>query len=152
MTNVEDLIQIKEDLNQDQNDLIMVFCGGKLENIPYIGEVYRFDDSKILEELMKCPPFGFLLRRDNENGPRTMEYHTNYNWLMFAIKNCWEKLQQIKTPDFFLKEKYKEICKSLTDFLPGNNTIGTRRMELQWTFDRVVEFIEIYNKNNYENR
>jgi len=139
---MDDFMQEKEDLNQDENDLIMIFCGGKLENIPYIGEIYRFDDPTTLESFMKCPPFGFLQRRTD--GPKIMEFHTNYNWLMFAIKNCWEKLQhEIETPE--LKEKYKEICESLTSFILGI-TIGTRRMEIQWTFDRVIEFIQIYNK------
>jgi hypothetical protein len=125
---------------QDTNDLIAVFCGGKLQNVPMIGTVYRFDEPKTPVYLMKCPPMGILLRSD-EQGVRCMEFHCNYNWLMFAIKYCTHK--QITSE---LKDKYKEMCESLTVFFDIPESGGsTKNMEIQWTYSKLIEFVKIYN-------
>lgn len=123
MDNILEEIETKA---QDGNDLISVFLGGKLEGSGY-DERYRFPEGV-------CPPFNVIPRW--AFAQRCMRYHTCYDWLMVVIKKCWENKDQSHE----LNEKYTEIINHLTDF----NFILPHQM----THERVVEFIEIYNKIN----
>jgi hypothetical protein len=93
-SSTEFINRIEEEF-QDNNDIIAQFCGGKLETIPYLGTIYRFDDKDTFEPLMKFPPFGFILR-SGEDGIRCMEYHYKYDWLMYPIRCCWQKANTSK--------------------------------------------------------
>lgn len=134
----ENILEEHENTLQDGNDLIAIFCGGKLEYIPFVGEIYRFDESETPVYLMKCPPLGIIVR-SNDAGQRIMNFHYDYNWLMFVIKHCKAKATTPK-----LEEKYKEICNSLTEFLDLINFRSNS--EIEWSHKLVVDFIELFNK------
>lgn len=121
---IEKILFTDEEI-QSANDAIAVFCGGILEFNPLMGEQYRFDTPGTPKHMMKCPPFGVISRKG-------MMYHCDYDWLIDAIKNCYEKKD---TP--ILQAKYDEIIELLTDF----SWIDPMRM----TFSAIAEFVYLYN-------
>lgn len=116
--------------DQEKDELIAVFCGGKLETNPLMGNQYRFDEQGTPKHMMKCPPFGVVSR----NG---MRWSCDYNWLMRAVKECYEK----STINDDLDLKYHEIVLSLTEFEMINPYLMTHMM--------IIEFIELYNDRDY---
>ena len=123
-----------EELYQDGNDKIAVFCGGVLEMNNIIGELYRFDEIGCNKGMMKCPPFG-VIARCGSDGLRMMKYHCDYNWLMVAIKECHNKIISVE-----LVDKFKEISNALTDFYSIYDNMHIIRLHA-----KVIEFIDIYN-------
>lgn len=117
---------MEEEEAKRKNDLIAVFCGGVLESNPLLGESYRFDKVGIPKYLMKCPPFGSISR----NG---MRFDSDYNWLMFVIKEC-----SLKATTDELKTMYDDILKSLTDFDMIN--------PIDYTYIGVCTFVDMYNE------
>ena len=125
-------METTEEQTQKDNELIAVFCGGVLEYIPYIGEVYRFDEPNTHKLLMKLPPFG-VLPKNGSDGKINLPFSYDYNFLMFAIKYCVDKA----TTDE-LKDKVVEIKNALTSFMG-------EPFDISFTHLKVVEFVKLYN-------
>lgn len=113
--------------DQEKDDLIAIFCGGVLEKNPLVGDQYRFDVQGTPKHMMKCPPFGII-------SATGMRWSFDYNWLMIAIKECYNKSEINEDLDL----KYHEIVLSLTEF----EMIDSYSM----TYMILIEFIELYNE------
>ncbi len=91
-----------------------------------LGEIYQFDEYGTQEFFMKCPPFGCIMKEG-------MSFNFDYNWLMFVIKECYQK----RTINNKLLSKYEEITKELTTF--------SWPYPIDIVYPIVIEFIDIYN-------
>jgi len=111
-------------------DLIAIFCGGVLEVNNILGEIYRFDEQNKIKCLMKCPPFGYISRD-------SMCFHYDYNWLMFAIRECKLKADI----DNRLMKSFDEIMHTIKNSI---TPIGGS-YEIFQTFWSVIKFINFYN-------
>jgi hypothetical protein len=115
---------------KDYNDLIAVFCGGVLEHNPLLGEQYRFDEIGTPEFAMKIPPFGSL-------GRKHLAFHYDWRFLIFAIEECYNKINSKELEELFEKIKQELVFFELS---------GGTRIYMVYRF--VVDFIQLYNNQN----